>query len=137
MRIVLDSNILFSALIKDSFVRRIILEYEGKFLFPSFVFEELVEHKDELMSKSGLNSDEFDSLLDTILRKVEIVHSSALEMHKKRSFEIMKDIDKNDVLFVACALAYPESVIWSDDKHLKKQKEIEVRTTNEIKSILS
>jgi len=41
MEIILDSNILFSALIKDSYIRQIILEYEGYFLFPTYIFEEL------------------------------------------------------------------------------------------------
>jgi len=33
MKIVIDSNILFSALIKDSTTRRLILEYEEPFSF--------------------------------------------------------------------------------------------------------
>jgi len=35
MNIVLDANVLFSALIKDSTTRRIILEYDGALLFPA------------------------------------------------------------------------------------------------------
>lgn len=34
MRIVMDSNVLFSALIKDSVTRRMILEYDRNFLVP-------------------------------------------------------------------------------------------------------
>lgn len=49
MNIIIDSNVLFSALIRDSMSRRIIIEYDGFFLFPSFVFEEMKKHKDTLL----------------------------------------------------------------------------------------
>ena len=49
MKVVIDSNILFSALIKDSITRRLILEYDDFFLFPSYIFDEIEKHKDELI----------------------------------------------------------------------------------------
>jgi predicted nucleic acid-binding protein len=51
LNIVIDSNILFSALIKDSLTRRIILDYDKTFLFPEFIFEEIQKHKEELLKK--------------------------------------------------------------------------------------
>ena len=53
MNIILDSNVLFSALIKDSATRKIILKHEEAFLFPEFIFEEMEKHKEELLQKSG------------------------------------------------------------------------------------
>jgi len=67
MNIVLDSNILFSALIKNSTTRKIILDYDGFFLFPSYIFIEMEHHKDELYKKSELSEKEFDDLLHLIL----------------------------------------------------------------------
>ena len=95
MKIVIDSNVLFSALIKDSSTRKLILKYGGFFLFPSYIFEEM-------------------------------------EKHKEQAVEIVKNIDLDDAIFVACALAYPESVIWSDDKKLKNQKEVKILNTGEM-----
>ena len=109
MRIVIDSNILFSALIKDSITRKIILEYNGYFLFPSFIFEEMEEHKKELLDKSGLKIGEFNNLLELILKKVEIVPNEILKKYKQKALEIVKNIDVTDALFVACALAYSNS----------------------------
>jgi predicted nucleic acid-binding protein len=136
MNIVLDSNILFSALIKDSLTRRLILEYEGNFLFPSFIFIEMERHKLDIVKKSGMRRKEFDSLLQIILSKVLIVPSSTLHIYKKEATKIVKDIDINDVLFIACALAYSDSIIWSDDGALKKQNKVKVLNTSEIKTIL-
>lgn len=66
MKIVLDSNILFSALIKDSITRRIILECDSIFLFPSFIFEEMEKHKKELLKKSKMEEKEFNIILQVI-----------------------------------------------------------------------
>ena len=136
MQIIIDSNILFSALIKDSLNRKLILKYEGYFLFPSFIFEEIEEHKQELLDKSGMNEEEFDNLLNIILKKVVIVPCEILLPFREKAFELVKNIDEDDVLFVACALAYPNSIIWSDDKHFKKIRDIKVINTKEIIKII-
>ena len=107
--ILVDSNILFSALLRDSFTRRIILRYRGKFLFPEYIFEEFEKHKHELIEKSGV--EDFDSLLEAILSKVIIVPDEETLPYKEEAFEIIKDIDIDDITFIAAALAYPGTVI--------------------------
>jgi len=59
-----------------------------------------------------------------------------LEPYRLEAYEIVKDIDINDVLFVACALAYKESIIWSNDSNLKKQSSIKVINTTEAIELL-
>ena len=136
MRIVLDSNIFFSALIKDSILRKIILEYNDYFLFPSFIFQEIKEHKEELIEKTGLEKAEFRTLIKLILKKIKIVPTEVLNEFKDEALEIVKDIDKDDVIFIACALAYENSLIWSEDKKLKKQNKVEVYNTKEIMELI-
>ncbi len=58
MHVVLDTNILFSALIRDSTTRKLIPEHEGILIFPEYIFEEAEKHKDEIVWKSGMNEDE-------------------------------------------------------------------------------
>lgn len=137
MRIIIDSNVLFSALIKDSLTRKIILEYEDKFLFPDFIFEEMEEHKDELREKCGLDDASFDALLSLILDKVRIVPNDSLLPFRDRALDLVKDIDRDDAIFVACALAYDGSYIWSDDRKLKTVKNVRVLNTKEIIDILN
>ena len=135
MKIVIDSNILFSALIKDSKTRKIILEHEGFFLFPQYIFEEMEKHMGMLLKKSRLPKHEFNTLLTILLKKVVIVPNDILLPFRKQALEIVKEIDKDDVLFIACALAYPESIIWSNDKKLKNQKSIRILNTDEISKL--
>jgi len=135
MRIILDSNILFSALIKNSFTRKKLLEYQGHFLFPEIIFQEIEKHKEELRKKSSTPPEEFYALLELLLKKVEIVPTSQIVQLKGRALEIIENIDRDDVLFIACALAFPNSVIWSDDKRLKLQKAVKVYSSQEISSM--
>ena len=136
MNIIIDSNELFSTLIKDSITRKIILEYASFFLFPSFIFEEMQKHKTELLKKSRMSGEDFSKLLQLILKKVVIVPNEVLIPYRKEAFEIVKNIDPDDVLFVACALAYPNSIIWSNDRKLKKQSRVKVLNTKEIIKLL-
>lgn len=136
MKIIIDSNILFSALIKDSLTRRMILEYNGYFLFPYFIFEEMEKHKGELLKKSKMSTKDFNLLLNLLLRTVMIVPTEVLFQYRKEAYEIIKDIDPDDTLFIACALAYPDSVIWSDDKKLKQQTHVRIINTAEMYTIL-
>ena len=136
MNIIIDSNVLFSALIKNSKTRKIILKYDGFFLFPSFIFIEMQRHRSELFKKSGMPEGDFNKLLRLILKKVTIVPNEVLIPYKKDALEIVKDIDPDDVLFVASALAYPSSIIWSDDKKLKNQSKVKVLNTGEIINLL-
>ena len=136
MKIIIDSNILFSALIKDSLTRRMILEYNGYFLFPYFIFEEMEKHKGELLKKSEMSAKDFNLLLNLLLKKVMIVPTEVLFQYRKEAYEIIKDIDPDDTIFIACALAYPDSVIWSDDKKLKQQTHVRIINTAEMYEIL-
>jgi predicted nucleic acid-binding protein len=131
MNIVIDSNILFSALIKDSTTRKIILEYEGFFLSPAYIFEEMQKHKHELLGKSGMTSQDFNLLLSLLLKKAIIIPNEKLQPYRQQADELVKDIDPDDSVFVACALAY-KGALWTDEKRLKKVKEIRVVDTKEI-----
>lgn len=136
MKIVLDSNILFSALIKDSTTREIILNYQGLFLFPEFIFEEMEKYMGVLRKKSKLNEKEFQKLLSIILKKVLIIPNKAIKPFSKEALKIVKDLDENDVIFFACVLAYHDAILWSNDKKLKEQDKVQVFNTKEILELI-
>ena len=131
MNIVIDTNIFISALIKDSLTRNIIVNLKHNLLFPEFEFAEIKNHKIEIIKKSGLSSKEFDILLLRLLNYVKIIPTHMSSQYKKKAFKIIGKIDPNDVIFIATALAF-NALIWSDDKHFKKQKQIKTLTTKGI-----
>jgi predicted nucleic acid-binding protein len=132
LNIIIDSNVLFSALIKDSLTRKMILLYTGTFLFPSFIFDEMEKHKEGLLEKSGMEAKQFEMLLTILLQKVQIVPTDILRAYERKAYDTVKDIDPDDTLFIACALAYPDSILWSDDKKLKQQTVVPIINTKEM-----
>ena len=60
-----------------------------------------------------------------------------LAPHRRKAYEAVKDIDPDDVIFIACTLAYPNSILWSDDKKLKNLKNITILNTKEIIDLLA
>jgi len=73
MNIVIDTNILTSALIKDSKTRSLIIKSNQTFLLPEFELIEIKNHKPEILRKSGLSDMEFNSLFVNMLKYVKII----------------------------------------------------------------
>lgn len=129
MLIVLDSNVFISAIIKDSITRKIILSSSHKFLLPEYSFIEIKNHFNEILHKSRLSQEEFNSLIKNLIKYIKIVRTEDMIKHKEEAREIIGKIDENDILFIACALTHPKSIIWSNDGHFKLQKIIKVYDT--------
>jgi predicted nucleic acid-binding protein len=94
------------------------------------------KYKKELVKKSRLSEEEFNTLLQVLLQKVLIVPNQTLQKYREPANNIVKDIDLNDAPFFACALAHKDSIIWSDDKKLKTQEIIPIINTTEMKLYL-
>ncbi len=135
MNIVIDTNIFISALIRDGITRDIITNMPYNLIFPEFELYEIKKHKDEIFAKSNLSEKEFNILLLRLLNYVKIAPSDIIAKYQTPAFNIMENIDKDDVLFIATALAFNCS-IWSDDKHFKHQNVVKVLTTKEIINLL-
>jgi len=106
MMIVLDTNVLISAIIKDSTTRRLIVESEQVLLFPEGIFQELREHKEEIFEKSGLTKEDYDKLISKMLNDVYIVPNELVVFQRDEAYHLVKDIDIDDVLFFATALVF-------------------------------
>lgn len=135
MNLVIDTNIFISALIKEGVTRKIITQSRINFLFPDYEFSEIKRRKDEIIKKSGLSEKEIDILLLRLLNYVKIIPFNISLKFKEQAEEIIGDIDRDDVVFIATALAF-NSRIWSDDKHFKRQKAVEIFTTREVLRLL-
>jgi DNA mismatch repair ATPase MutS len=85
MNIVIDTNIFISALIKDDLTRFLITHLRQNFLFPEFEFEEIKNHKKEILHKSGLSEREFDILFLRLMSYVKIVPSNISNVFKEKA----------------------------------------------------
>lgn len=133
---VIDTNIIISALIRDGLTRKILTNLKMNFIFPEYGLKEIYYYKKEIMRKSGLSEKGFDILLLRLLKYVRLIPLSLITDFRKEAEDIIGHIHKNDVVFIATALAF-NCPVWSDDKHFKMQNRIKVLTTEEIKEILN
>ncbi|MFH1311056.1 MAG: PIN domain-containing protein [Nanoarchaeota archaeon] len=132
MLIIPDSNILISAIIKNSITRSIILSSDNKFLLPEYSLTEIKRHEMEILYKSGLSKEEFNLMMKKLVKYIRIVKTDEIIRYREKADKIIGKIDEDDVLFIACALAFPKSIIWSNDEHFKLQKIIKTYNTKEL-----
>lgn len=134
MIFVIDSNVLISALIKDSITRSIIIDSGMDFYYPEASFHEVRKYKNLVLEKSGVEDKKYDDLLNRLLKYITLVPKEKIMEKLEDADKIMGAIDKNDVLFIATALAY-SATIWSDDKDFKKQNKVKILTTTDLVKI--
>ena len=132
MDLVVDANVLFSALIKDSFSYNIL--FSGKFhLFTSeYIFTELENHKDEILRKTERTTEEFFRLVEALKRRIVIFPLEELVFNVKEAEKLTPDPD--DMVYFALALKL-NCAIWSNDKKLKSQNRIRIYNTHELSKI--
>jgi predicted nucleic acid-binding protein len=132
MRLVIDTSILISALLKDSVTRQILLFSSIDFLLPEYAFEEIEKHKDNVSIRSGLSRGEIEIVLSLIIENITIIPASKLKPYMEKAHKIIGSIDPFDVPFVALALSIDNDGIWSNDKHFKNLKGIKIWKTSDI-----
>ena len=131
MRLVLDTNILIAALIKESITREILVHPTMEYLVSEFIFHEVQKHKEEILQKSGLPSGEFETLFEELKDKLILIPDEEIQF-KEKAQEIMRPVDIKDSIFIAIALSTENNGIWSEDKHFEKQNTIQVWKTKDI-----
>ena len=131
MKLVVDANIFFSALMRDRHSRHFLL-FSGNTLYSSeFVFEEIMNHLGEVSKKTLLSTEEIKALLKDIilLANITIIPLAEYKEFVKTAQKICPD--KDDVHYFALALKL-KCAIWSNDKKLKEQDKIKVYASHEL-----
>lgn len=132
MILVIDSNILLSAMIRDSDTRKIILESGWSFYYPEISFHEIRKYKALVLEKSRISEEEYNQLLGLLLKHITLVPTEMFLNNLKEADEIMGKIDPDDVVFLAVAMSLSNSEIWSHDSHFQRQNKIKVLRTEDI-----
>ena len=131
MRLVVDSNILFAALIRNSTTRKIFTHLNAEFFLVTASNEEIQKYKAEILEKSEMNDLNFTILLTQLKSKCIELNDFELLPYWENAKKIMDGIDPKDTVFIAAALAVGAD-IWTDDKHFLKQKRIKVWKTEDL-----
>jgi len=129
MRLVVDTNVLISALIRKGETRRILLDFRFDFVTPAYTISEIRKYKDEICEKAGIDSVEFEYSLEILFRYVKIINPEFYSSYLEEASGLIKD--SKDVPFLACALAF-QCGIWSNDRGFKEQNKIKTYNTQEL-----
>ncbi len=134
MELVLDANILFSALIKEGITRELMLADEIVLFTPEYIINEFLEHIGEIAKKTHVEKHALIDFLKILFKESNI---NIIPLDEIRSFIVdAKKIspDPDDVLYFAAAIRI-RCGIWSNDKKLKNQEQIPVYSTHDLKNI--
>lgn len=139
MKIIVDSSLLFSSLIKpDGKISEIFLNPLFKFEKYTcyFLYVEIFKHKERILELSKLQEPELLDILYRNIRKVEFVNEERIPSSIfQKAYFLTKNIDPKDTPFVALTM-YLKGLLWTSDKPLynglKKKNFNDVLTTKEL-----
>ena len=142
-KIIVDSNILFSAILNiNSRIAQIIINGSKYFHFfaPEYIRYEILNHKNKIKDIAYLTENEFLETYELILRNVTVVnHSIVPHRFYKKAYDICVSIDVDDTVFIAF-FNYIRGKLWTGDKKfitgLKNSGFKRLITTNELFEIL-
>lgn len=121
MDIVLDTNILFSAILNtNSKFAQILVTDNNKhrILAPNYIIEEILSHKYKILTLKGYTEIEFNKIFQLLTANIKPIHHKDIPAeYLNQAIEICTNIDIDDAYFVATALFY-DAKLWTGDKKL-------------------
>ena len=137
MRLVADTNVLFTFFWKNSVLKEIM--HQGVKLFaPEYSLEEINRHKQEIIDKAKITENEFTGQLYLMEHEVDFVPKSAYEKQIaeiERISRIFSEPEKSEIMedadFLALAILL-HCPLWSNDTLLKKQGKVNVLSTHDV-----
>ena len=87
MKLIVDANVLFSALIKNGLTADLLISDKLQLFAPEFLFTEFTKYKDLILRKTHRNEEDFNQLLEILKEQIIIVP-------KKEIMPFMDEADK-------------------------------------------
>ena len=117
---IIDTNILYSALISpQGEVAKILKERKNiQFLVPDYLLEEIEEHLSDIVTITKKTKSQIKTTFSSLLMGLTILTSENISKEVLIEADFLtKDIDEDDIPFIAFHLQYKHK-IWSLDKKL-------------------
>ncbi|MDG5777423.1 PIN domain-containing protein [Haloarculaceae archaeon H-GB2-1] len=131
MKLVIDANVVISALIADSKTRELLVTLEPDLLTPAFVYDEIENYEELIVEKSGMEPNRVTQFIDLLFQYIEVVPADDFYPAIERADAAIGDTDPHDVLYLACAIA-SDAAIWSDDSDFDEQHLVETHSTSYV-----
>ncbi len=132
LTLVVDSNILFSSVIKEGKNAELIMSDRLFLIAPEWLFREFKNNKSDLLKKTNKSEEEFWRFFAILEDRIKTVPREEFEHWLK---EAKEKSTPNDFPFAALAKAF-NCPVWSNDRDFKKMMEssgcIAVLNTGEV-----
>ncbi len=132
MRLIVNTNRIIAALVKNSTSRKIIMSGKLELITPKFTLKELLKYRTYMLVKSKLSPSEFEKMFNIILSRIYFIDDVLILGKMTEAKKIMAKIDPADEIFIAAALTIQNDGIWSDDRHFMRQSAVKVYTTSDL-----
>ena len=120
MNIVVDTDIIFSALLREQsrFSETLLLNEEHTFFIPRFALVEIFKHKEKTLLFSTCSEEILLELLHRLLKRLQFIDEDMLSRDSMRqAWELTYDIDEKDLPFIAMVLEL-NGLLWTTNKRL-------------------
>ncbi len=122
MRVIVDTNIVFSAILNtDSAIAKILLKQKSNLNFYSvdFLFSEIEEHYEKLRKISGYSTFDLNKVIRLFTTKIRFIDTKLIPNKiLLESLYLTEDVDIDDTEFVALT-NHIFGKLWSGDKALQ------------------
>jgi len=116
MKIVLDSNILFSAIISGKNLYIDIFRALEIYV-PDFIFAELSKYQERIIKKTKVK-EEFASFVKDLFSEIVVIPKLAITQESyEKALLLCSDIDPKDTAYLALSIEL-DIPLWSNDKKL-------------------
>ena len=119
-KVVLDTNLLFSAMLsRNATFREILFDPSCRFFSAKYLIVEIFKHKERIVKASKASEEEVYAYLHEVLSRIEFVNEDLVSTRNDiHAYWLCKDTDENDTAFIALSLEL-DADLWSDDEQLK------------------
>ncbi|MFW9970376.1 MAG: PIN domain-containing protein [Candidatus Odinarchaeota archaeon] len=130
MKLVVDANILFAALIKEGLTAELLISDKLQLFAPEFLFTEFAKYKELILKKTHRSHEKFNQFFDLLKEQITVIPKREIMPFIDKAEKISPD--PKDIVYLALAFALKAN-IWSNDKKLKQgQEEVTVFSTEEL-----
>jgi predicted nucleic acid-binding protein len=133
MKIVVDANVVISALVRSSITREVLLHPYVDYYSPDFLLAEIRKHEKEISEKAGPG---YGHALRLVTKKIIIIPNYFYKSYMQEAHKIIGSIDKDDEQYIALALSLDADGIWSYDAHFKMQDKMNIFTTADLLTLI-
>ncbi|MFY0653722.1 MAG: hypothetical protein JXQ96_16880 [Cyclobacteriaceae bacterium] len=139
MRIIVDTNIAFSAILNSqSLIGELIFNSEGSFEFfsPQFLKIEIDKYRPKLLKATSMKKKQLEASIQLVYKRIDFLSDKVISpasWHK--AYDLVKRIDEKDTPFLATTIEL-DGILWTGDKKLieglRKKKFDKILSTREL-----